>query len=107
ATRDLTRSNMWRVLRREGMVGLANGTPFALVMGTIAFFWFGSSTLGLVIAGAMIINLFVAGLAGTAVPLVLDRLGVDPALASGTFVTTVTDVVGFYAFLGIAAMYLL
>ncbi len=103
ATKDLTASNMWRVIRREALVGLANGIIFAFVMGIIGMAWFGSPLLGIVIAVAMVINLVVAGLAGTLVPVLLERLGIDPALASGAFVTTVTDVVGFFAFLGLAA----
>ena len=107
STRDLTASNMWRVVRREVVVGLLNGLLFAGVMGVVGFVWFGSIALGGVIAAAMVVNLIVAGLSGTLVPLVLDRFGVDPALASGAFVTTVTDVVGFFAFLGLAAWVLL
>ena len=107
STRDLTASNMWRVVRREVVVGLLNGLLFAAVMGVVGFVWFGSIALGGVIAAAMVVNLIVAGLSGTLVPLVLDRFGVDPALASGAFVTTVTDVVGFFAFLGLAAWVLL
>jgi len=107
ATKDLTNANMWRVIRREVFVGLANGLMFAVVMGLVGTFWFDIPWLGLVIAFAMVINLVVAGLAGVVVPIVLDKFGVDPALASGTFVTTVTDVVGFFAFLGLATMVLL
>ena len=107
ATRDLTSSNVWRVIRREALVGLINGVIFAVAMGIIGAVWFGQPMLGLVIAVAMIINLVVAGLAGTMVPVLLEKAGVDPALASGAFVTTVTDVVGFFAFLGLAAMWLL
>ncbi len=107
ATRDLTRSNAWRVIRRELSVGLLNGLIFAAVMGTIGFLWFGSLQLGLVIAAALIINLITAGLAGTVVPVTLEKFGVDPALASGTFVTTTTDVVGFFAFLGLASLVLM
>ena len=107
ATRDLTGSNVWRVIRREVLVGLINGLLFAVVMGTVGVVWFGSPMLGVVIACAMVINMVVAGLAGTGVPIVLERLGVDPALASGAFVTTVTDIVGFFAFLGLAALWLL
>ena len=84
-----------------------NGLAFAAVMGVVAFFWFGIAGLGVVIGVAMIVNLVVAALAGTVIPVVLNRAGVDPALASGTFVTTVTDVVGFFAFLGLAGMLLL
>ena len=107
ATRDLTAANVWRVIRREALVGLMNGLAFAAVMGVVAFFWFGIAGLGVVIGVAMIVNLVVAALAGTVIPVVLNRAGVDPALASGTFVTTVTDVVGFFAFLGLAGMLLL
>lgn len=107
ATKDLTGSNVWRVIRREVLVGLGNGVIFALVMGIIGVIWFGSPALGLVIAAAMVLNLVIAGLAGILIPVVLDRFSIDPALASGAFVTTVTDVVGFFAFLGLAAMVLL
>ncbi|WP_299843320.1 magnesium transporter [uncultured Roseovarius sp.] len=107
ATKDLTSSNVWRVIRRECMVGLINGLIFAVVMGVVGVLWFGGPELGYVIAAAMVINLVVAGFAGTVIPVILDRVGVDPALASGAFVTTVTDVVGFFAFLGLAAAVLL
>lgn len=107
ATRDLTRSNAWRVVRREALVGLLNGAGLALLLGTVTMLLFGSPELGGVIAAALVVNLFVASLAGVFVPLLLDRVGVDPALASGTFVTTVTDVVGFFAFLGLATVLLL
>lgn len=107
ATKDLTGSNVWRVIRREVLVGLVNGVAFAVVMGIVGVIWFGTPMLGVVIALAMVINLVVAGLAGTVVPVVLEKLGVDPALASGAFVTTVTDVVGFFAFLGLAALMLI
>ncbi|WP_299959923.1 magnesium transporter [uncultured Roseobacter sp.] len=107
ATKDLTGANVWRVIRREVLVGLINGLIFAVVMGVVGVIWFGSPALGYVIAVAMVINLVVAGLAGTVIPVVLERAGVDPALASGAFVTTVTDVVGFFAFLGLAALVLL
>ena len=107
ATKDLTGSNVWRVIRREVLVGLVNGMAFAVVMGIVGLIWFGAPMLGVVIAAAMVINLVVAGLAGTAIPVILEKLGIDPALASGAFVTTVTDVVGFFAFLGLAAVVLL
>ncbi|MBJ6370193.1 magnesium transporter [Sedimentitalea arenosa] len=107
ATRDLTGSNVWRVIRRELFVGALNGIVFAVVMGVVGLYWFGSPAIGYVIAAAMVINLTVAGLAGTIIPIAMDKFGVDPALASGTFVTTVTDVVGFFAFLGLAGIVLL
>ncbi|MFP7571200.1 magnesium transporter [Marivita sp. S2033] len=107
ATKDLTGSNVWRVIRREVLVGLINGLAFAVIMGAVGYVWFGSLALGGVIATAMVINLVVAGLAGTAIPIILEKLNIDPALASGAFVTTVTDVVGFFAFLGLAVIVLL
>ena len=106
ATKSLTGSNVWRVVVREAAVGLLNGLCFAIVMGAVAWFWFDGASLAGVIAIAMVVNLFIAGMAGILVPLALDRAGADPALASGTFVTTVTDVVGFFAFLGLAQMVL-
>ncbi|SHK46498.1 magnesium transporter [Shimia gijangensis] len=106
ATKDLTGANVWRVIRREVFVGLLNGLAFAIVMGAVGVLWFGSMELGYVIAAAMVANLVVAGFAGTVVPVLLEKMGVDPALASGTFVTTVTDVVGFFAFLGLASIML-
>lgn len=107
ATKDLTGANLWRVIRREVAVGLVNGVAFAVIMGIVGILWFGSPALGGVIAAAMVINLVVAGLAGIVIPVVLEKAGVDPALASGAFVTTVTDVVGFFAFLGLAVTVLM
>lgn len=107
ATRDLTGSNAWRIVRRETAAGFLNGAGFAVIIGLVSMVWFGNAMLGVVIAMAMVINLVVAGLAGVLVPIAMDKFGVDPALASGTFVTTVTDVVGFFAFLGLAAVVLL
>jgi magnesium transporter len=106
ATRELTAANVARVVFRETAVGLVNGMAFALVMGLIAYAWFGSTRLGLVIGTAMIINLLAAGLAGICIPLLLDRYKFDPAVSSTVFVTTVTDVVGFFAFLGLASIWL-
>ena len=107
ATRDLTSSNALRVVRRESVAGLLNGVIFAVVMGVVGYIWFGSPMLGVVIGAAMVVNLLVAGFSGVLIPIALDKLGVDPALASGSFVTTVTDVVGFFAFLGLASLVLL
>ena len=107
ATKDLTGRNVWRVIRREVLVGLVNGVIFAVAMAVVGLIWFGSAALGGVIAAAMVINLMVAGLAGTVIPVALARMKIDPALASGAFVTTVTDVVGFFAFLGLAVVVLL
>ncbi len=107
ATKDLTGSNAARVVRREAMVGAVNGMLFATIMATVGYFFYGSLMLGAVIGAAMIINLIVAALAGTLVPLTLERFDLDPALASGTFVTTMTDIVGFFTFLGLATVILL
>jgi magnesium transporter len=106
ATHDLGPANAIRVIWRECAVGLLNGLLFAVIMAAIAIFWFGSDGLGLVIGVAMVVNLFAAALAGILIPLGLDALDLDPAIASGVFVTTVTDVVGFFAFLGLAALWL-
>jgi magnesium transporter len=107
ATKSLTRSNAWRVVWREIAQGVANGVFFAVIMGIIAYFWFGHPMIGVVIGMAMIINLFAAALAGLLIPLGLEKMGFDPALASGAFVTTVTDVVGFFSFLWLAGLILL
>ncbi|MEQ8193448.1 MAG: magnesium transporter, partial [Rhodospirillales bacterium] len=88
-------------------VGGVNGILFAILIGFVTWFWFASPLLGGVIAAAMVVNLIVAGVAGTTIPLMLERAGIDPAIASSVFLTTVTDVVGFAAFLGLAAMFLL
>lgn len=85
---------------------MLNGLLFAVIMGAVAVLWFGSNALGLVIGSAMVVNLIAAALSGVLVPIVLDRLGLDPAVSSGVFVTTVTDVVGFFAFLGLASIWL-
>ena len=105
ATRDLGDANAGRVVRRELLVGLINGLGFALILGIVAAAWFQIADLGLVMGLAMVCVLCVAALGGILIPLVLDRLGADPAIASGPFVTTVTDVIGFFAFLGIASLW--
>ncbi len=107
ATKDLTAANMWRVILRETLVGLANGVVFAVIIGVVGYIWFGDPMLGVVLGLAMIANLLVAGMSGILIPLGLEKVGADPALASGAFVTTVTDVIGFFAFLGLAALMLL
>ncbi len=107
ATHDLGPANSRRVILRETSVGLINGALFAVIMALVVIFWFGTGKLGLVIGAAMICNLFAAALAGIMIPLTLHRFGYDPAVASGVFVTTVTDVVGFFAFLGLATLLLL
>jgi magnesium transporter len=102
ATGNLGLHNAARVIRREIGVGLLNGLIFATLIGTVAGLWFDSVTIGGIIASAMVVNMFTAALAGILIPMLLDRLGIDPAVASAVFLTTITDVVGFFAFLGLA-----
>jgi len=103
ATNQLTPANVVRVVGKEILAGGFNGVLFALLMAVAAWLWFADPLLGLVIGVAMIINMLVAGLAGTLIPLGLQKAGFDPAISSTVFLTTVTDVVGFFAFLGLAA----
>ena len=93
-------------MRREGIAALINGIIFAIALAVITYVWFGREDIAIVAFIAMIINHVFAGLAGILVPLGLKRFGSDPAVSSSVFVTTVTDVVGFFAFLGFAAMVL-
>ena len=105
ATQELDARNMWRVLRREVLVSLLNGIALAILIGIAATLWFGNAGLGTVIGVAIVINMVSAGLSGLLIPVVLEKVGVDPAIASSVFVTTVTDIVGFFAFLWIAALW--
>ena len=107
AARDLTKATAWRAVRREGVSALIIGIIFAFALAGISFVWFGDLELAAVAFVAMIINHTFAGLAGVLIPLGLKRAGADPAVSSSVFVTTVTDVVGFVAFLGFAAAVLL
>ncbi len=105
ATQELDRSTARRLIRREFLVGLMNGAAFAIIIGSIAAMWFGIADLGIVMGMAMITVLAVAALGGILIPMALTRLGADPAVASGPFVTTLTDIVGFFSFLGIATLW--
>jgi magnesium transporter len=107
ATKELTAGNALRVIGKELMVGGVNGVLFAVIAAGVAWFWFGSGAIAVVLGLAMIINLVVAAVAGASIPLMLERVHVDPAVASGVFLTTITDVVGFFAFLGLAAWFLM
>lgn len=107
ATRDLDAHNVWRIFGRELSVGLLNGGSFAVIVGSAAALWFQDPLLGGVIGAAMIVNLLSAAMAGILIPLAFERFDIDPAVASGVFVTMVTDVVGFLAFLGLASWILL
>ncbi|NOX91348.1 MAG: magnesium transporter [Gammaproteobacteria bacterium] len=103
---QISRSNARRLFNKELLVGGLNGIIWALIVGGIVTAWFGDVQLGGIIAAAMLINLIVAAMAGATIPLVLKRAGIDPALAGGVLLTTVTDVIGFLAFLGLAALLL-
>jgi magnesium transporter len=105
AMRDLGPSNAMRVTFREARVGLLNGIGFGLLTGIVASLWFLDWNLGIVIGLAMVVNLVAGALGGILIPMALERYGADPAVSSGVFVTTVTDVVGFFAFLGIASLW--
>lgn len=104
---QIDRTNAFRILRKEIFVGLLNGMIWAAVVGLFTYLWFEDWRIGGVIAGAMIINLFVAASTGFAIPLLLRRLSIDPAIAGGVVLTTITDVVGYMAFLGLGALFLL
>jgi magnesium transporter len=105
ATRQLNPSNASRIVIREGLVGLMNGIAFAVITGVAAVLWFKIPALGVVIGLAMLVNMIAGALGGILIPMVLEKVKADPAVASGTFVTTVTDVVGFFSFLGIATLW--
>lgn len=105
ATRELGSANAWRVVMRETFVGLVNGLAFAVITGIAAVAWFRIPGLGIVIGLAIIVNLVAGALGGILIPIGLERVRADPAVASGTFVTTVTDVIGFFSFLGIATLW--
>jgi len=104
--KELTPSNALRIVGKEALVGSINGVVFAVIAGAAAWYWFADPAIGAVIAAAMVINLVVAGFAGVAIPVMFERSGIDPAVASTVVLTTVTDVVGFMAFLGLAALVL-
>ena len=107
ALREITRANALRVIGKEFVVGAINGLIFAVIIGTIASYWFEMPLLGFVIAAAMILNLVIACLSGILIPLILDKTGVDPAIASTVLLTTITDIFGFFTFLGLGTIYLL
>jgi len=104
---DIAKHDAWRTIKKEVILSLANGLFFAIIMGIIASLWFDKGMLGVVIALSMVINLLSAGFFGSMVPLLLKKLDVDPAIGSTVILTTVTDVVGFFSFLGLATLILL
>ncbi len=105
ATNELSSTNMWRAIFKETLIGALNGIAFAIIIGLFAWFWFSDPVLGGVIGSAMVINLIVAGFFGAIIPMILNKLGYDPAESSTVFLTTFTDVVGFFAFLGLASIF--
>jgi magnesium transporter len=107
ATNKLGPANARRVVTRETAVGFFNGLILSVLLASVVFIWFGSGKLGAVIGAAMIFNAMAAAIAGILIPLAMDALDLDPAPASGVFVTTVTDVVGFFSFLGLATIWLM
>ncbi|GAB4574927.1 MAG: magnesium transporter [Rhodothalassiaceae bacterium] len=107
AKRELAPANALRIVGKELTVAAINGVLLALAVALVAIGWFGDPLLAVVLGIAMVINILAAGLSGIAIPMLLERFGIDPAVASSVFVTTITDVVGFFAFLGLAAVILL
>ena len=107
ATGQVASSNARRLLNKELAVGMLNGMTWAIVIALVALFWFHDTQLSLIIAAAILLNLIVAALAGATIPLILNKFGIDPALAGGVVLTTVTDVIGFLAFLGMAALFII
>jgi len=106
ASQQLNAKNVFKIINREIVTGLFNGILFALITGIFVYFWFNDLRIAILIGAAMIVNLTVAGLAGIGIPVFLNKIKIDPAIAATVFVTTVTDVVGFFAFLGIASLFL-
>jgi magnesium transporter len=104
---QINKDNAMGILRKELMVGLLNGIGWAIIVSLFTYLWFDQWRIGGIIGAAMIINMFIAALAGFSIPLILKRLNIDPALAGGVVLTTVTDVIGYAAFLGLGATFLL
>jgi magnesium transporter len=107
ATGQVSARNTMAILRKELAVGILNGIVFSIIVAAIAFLWYGNAGLGVVMAIAIVINLVVGALAGALIPVVLKRMSIDPALAGGVVLTTVTDVIGILAFIGLASYLLL
>ena len=104
ATKELSSSNINKIISKEFFIGVLNGIIFAIITGIIIQFWFKQSDLSIIIAASMVLNMIVAGLCGILIPVTLKKMNIDPALASSVFVTTVTDVIGFLSFLGIGSL---
>lgn len=106
ANRELGGTNMSRAIWKESLVGVINGVVFGAMMGSIAAFWFADSALGMVLGGALIFNMVWAAVGGVLLPIVIDKMGMDPAISAGPFLTTTTDLLGFATFLGLATLFL-
>ena len=104
ATKELSSSNINKIISKEFFIGVLNGIIFAIITGIIVQLWFKQSDLSIIIAASMVLNMIVAGLCGILIPVTLKKMNIDPALASSVFVTTVTDVIGFLSFLGIGSL---
>ena len=104
ATKELSSSNINKIISKEFFIGVLNGIIFAIITGIIVQLWFKMSDLSIIIAASMVLNMIVAGLCGILIPVTLKKMNIDPALASSVFVTTVTDVIGFLSFLGIGSL---
>ncbi|MCK5481465.1 MAG: magnesium transporter, partial [Gammaproteobacteria bacterium] len=107
ATGQVSARNSMAILRKELAVGILNGIVFSIIVAAIAYFWYGNPGLGLVMGIAIIVNLVAGALAGALIPVILKRMSIDPALAGGVVLTTVTDVIGIFAFIGLASYVLL
>ena len=107
AVKKLTASNALKIITKETLIGGINGMIFAIIISLISIYWFDNLLLGLIIGLAMILNLIIAGFSGIVIPLILDKLKIDPALASAVILTTITDVFGFLSFLGLATLFLI
>jgi magnesium transporter len=104
---DIAKHDAFRTIKKEVILSLANGLLFAIIIGVVAAIWFDKGMLGVVIALSMIINLLSAGFFGSMIPLMLKKLNIDPAIGSTVILTTITDIVGFFSFLGLATLILL
>jgi magnesium transporter len=105
ATKELSSANFGKIITKEFIIGILNGIIFAIITGAIVYLWFGETSLSLLIAASMILNMMVAGLFGILVPITLKKFNIDPAIGSSVFVTTITDVIGFLSFLGLGAYF--
>jgi magnesium transporter len=103
--REIPKDKFFPLVLKEGKIGAINGIVIGAVTALVAWLWYGNPYLGLVIGLGMLVNLIVAGLAGASIPLIMKKIGIDPAQSSSIILTTVTDVLGFLAFLGFAVMF--